>query len=183
MSSKRLFIAAFVSRFLFERQYPVLNTAFNECASGKWTEIQNLHFTFKFLGNVPEEKIPEVADLISDKLVKYESVLKFNGLGVLMRNNKPDVLYARVFSPDKGVLLNFNEIESRLTNYGFKKEKGRFIPHVTLLRIKNSNDNFAEVMEANKGLYIGKQTNYKINLVASTLTQQGPIYEIIGGEK
>ena len=179
MEVKRLFVATFVTQQLFERHYTSIQEKFNTACNGKWCEINNLHFTYKFLGNVEVEKIPEITDVIREKLIEYPGILKFNGLGVISTPQKPNVLYARVFSPDKSVLDNFIDIERKLTKYGFPREKRKFMPHVSLLRVKGYNDTFPEMFEINKDTYIGKQVKYKINLVASTLTNEGPIYEII----
>ncbi|MBX3044378.1 MAG: RNA 2',3'-cyclic phosphodiesterase [Candidatus Kapabacteria bacterium] len=179
MEVKRLFIATFAAKYLFERHYSKLQEIFAPVCTGKWTELHNLHFTYKFLGNVEVEKIPEITELIKDKLIEYPGILKFNGLGVMRSPQQPSLLYARVHSPDKSVLTNFFELEKKLTAHGFSREKRKFMPHITLLRVKSSNENFADVYEKNKETYIGKQVNFKVSLVASTLTHEGPIYEII----
>lgn len=179
MEVKRLFVATFVAKHLFERHFSNIQKEFGNSCSGKWTELHNLHFTYKFLGNVEVEKISEISELLKDRLVEHNGILKFNGLGYITSRNAPSVLYARVYSPDKMVLDNFIQIERKLIKFGFPKEKRKFMPHVSLLRIKNSEPIFAETFENNKDHYIGKQVNYKISLVASTLTHDGPIYEII----
>lgn len=179
MEVKRLFISTFVETKIFERHFHNIQKTFDPVCSGKWTEIQNLHFTYKFLGNVPVDKISEVADLIKDRLITYPGNLKFNGLGVINSPKKPRILYARVHSPDKSVQQNFHYIEKILTEYGFPKEKVKFLPHVTLLRIKQFNEQFENIFLENKDNYIGKQVAYKIALVSSTLTHDGPIYQII----
>lgn len=179
METKRLFVATFVAQHIFQRHFDNIKTIFADTCSGKWSDIQNLHFTYKFLGNVPIDKISEIKDLLDDKLIEYDSILKFNGLGVLNSPQNPQTLYARVYSPDKKVLDNFLDIESRLVKYGFAKEKRKFLAHATLLRIKKFDEKFEETFELNKELYIGKQQKFRIDLVASTLTHDGPIYEII----
>jgi 2'-5' RNA ligase len=179
METKRIFLASFVSENLFNRHFQNIKDIFAESCSGKWAELNNLHFTYKFLGNVPVENIPEIITLLKDKLVEYPFVLKFNGLGILKSYKNPLVLFARVYSPEKDVITNFLDIEKRLVKYGFPKEKQKFNAHITLLRIKNHNEKFEDKYELHKDLYIGKQQNYRINLVSSTLTQDGPIYEIL----
>lgn len=179
MEMRRLFIATFVAKNLFERNYSNIQSAFAPACNGKWTELHNLHLTYKFLGNVPVEKIPEITELIKDKLIEYPGTLKFNGLGVMPNPQRPQVLYARVYSPEREVLGNYLELEKRLTAYGFQKEKRKFTPHVALLRVKNFNDTFPSIYESNMETYMGKQVGYKISLVASTLTHEGPVYEIL----
>src|SRR5690554_4122178 len=117
MDVKRLFVATFISRNLFERHYQTIQDNFKDACSGKWTELENLHFTYKFLGNVATNKIPEIAELLKDNLIEYTSTLKFNGLGILGNPQNPNVLYSRVYSPDKSVLANFLEIEKKMTKY------------------------------------------------------------------
>lgn len=179
MEVKRLFIATFVARNLFERTYSKIQSTFDGHCHGKWTELENLHFTYKFLGNVEVEKIAEIKDLLKSNLKEFTGIIKYNGIGVLRSPQKPSILYARVYSPDKIVLDNFTQIEKTLIKYGFPKERQKFLPHVTMLRIKGHEEGFADVFEINKDNYIGKQVGFKISLVSSTLTHDGPIYEII----
>ncbi|GAB1371706.1 RNA 2',3'-cyclic phosphodiesterase [Candidatus Kapaibacterium sp.] len=179
MEVKRLFIATFVEQRIFGRHFDNIKSLFGDSCSGKWTELNNLHFTYKFLGNVEIGKLDEVKDALKGITGNYDSVLKFNGLGCLLRKNEPDILYARIYSPDKSTNKHFFDIEKRMIDLGFAKERKKFLPHVSLLRIKIHNENFREIFETNKNLYIGKQVKYSINLVASTLTHDGPIYDII----
>ncbi len=179
METKRLFIASFVAEYLFARHISDIQNIFANSSSGKWSDLNNLHFTYKFLGNVEINKIPEIIDLMKDLFTEYPSIIKFNKLGLLKSRIKPQVLYSSIYNADKSVFNNFKEIENRLVKYGFPKEKQKFMPHVTLLRIKKFEENFFDVFEQNKEFYIGKQQKYKINLVSSTLTHSGPIYEIL----
>ena len=75
METKRLFLGTFVDNTLFAPVYKTMIDDFSEVCTGKWTEIENLHFTYKFLGNVDVERIPEIRNAIRPILREFKSTL------------------------------------------------------------------------------------------------------------
>jgi 2'-5' RNA ligase len=184
MATKRLFIATFLDSSLFEFIYPEIKEDFEPVAKGKWTELENLHFTYKFLGNVEEEKIDDIKGSLDKITGEYDSYFNIKGIGAFPLNDQqnPRILYAKVFNRDRSVFGFFNMIENEMEKLGFPRERKKFLPHVTLMRIKELNkDRFRETLEAHKDTAIGIMTSYKIRLVDSKLTNEGPIYSAIDG--
>ena len=179
MAIKRLFFGTFVDNTLFNGILDELKDAFEPNISGKWTEQNNLHFTYKFLGNVEEERIDDIIRYTKRSLNEINSSLKIAGLGHFPMKTSPQLFFARVSNRDKSVSYHFNNIERSMVKLGFAPEKRKFFPHITLLRVKSVGENYQEIFEKYQDVQFGFMRNYRINLIESTLTQAGPIYNII----
>ncbi|HRP01056.1 MAG TPA: RNA 2',3'-cyclic phosphodiesterase [Candidatus Kapabacteria bacterium] len=179
MAVKRLFFGAFIDNSLFDGIYDDLKEAFEPTFQGKWTEQNNLHFTYKFLGNVEEDRIDELVRYTKRSLTDINSVIKIAGLGRIPLTTNPQLIFARISNRDKSVMYHFNNIEKSMIKLGFAPEKRKFLPHITLLRIKKINGEYNELMDKYKDLQFGFMKSYRVNLIESTLTQDGPIYNII----
>lgn len=179
MELKRLFIGTFVDQTLFEPVYGEIEYEIGEVAFGKWTEINNLHFTYKFLGNVEVSKIDLITATLGDLLKEYESPLKINGLGAFPSAKKPRIVFAKITNHDRSVYQAYQKVESLMKSIGFAPETKKFFPHITLMRVKSSLTGFADKLLSFNNLPIGIMPTYKINLVESTLTNKGPIYNIL----
>jgi 2'-5' RNA ligase len=179
MAVKRLFIGTFIDYTLFEPIYNEIVDELGEVVFGKWTEINNLHFTYKFLGNIEIDKIDSLTEALGDSLGLKDSPLKIRGLGCFPTANKPRLVYARVFNPDNSIRKNYESIEKKMGALGFPPEVKFFVPHVTLMRVKSSLTGFGDKLKSYNNMPIGLMPSYKINLVESSLTNQGPIYNIL----
>lgn len=71
-------------------------------------------------------------------------------------------------------------LNSELRSLGFKSDKG-FRSHLTLARVKNARDKkkISTFIKANRDTMIMKFPVKNIELMKSTLTPTGPIYETI----
>lgn len=179
MAIKRLFFGVFVENELFDKPLEELQTNLDPYLKGKWTEQKNLHFTLKFLGNVEEERIPDIIKFTSRSLVKMKSPIKLQGIGYFPLKGQPDIFFARLHNQDKSIIKNYKNIETSMVKLGFKKDQRRYFPHISLLRIKSFMPGFREEVLKYKDIQIGIMSSYRINLIESTLTPTGPIYNII----
>lgn len=179
MSVKRLFIGTFIDSSLFSQFYPEFITEMDEVVRGKWTESHNLHFTYKFLGNVEESEIDNIKESLNELLIEHDTLLKINGIGAFPTVKKPKIIYTKVFNPGKAIFSHFQQIEAKMLKLGFQFEKKKFLPHVTLLRVKGINSGFADKFKSFIDTPIGIMPSYRVNLVESTLTTTGPIYKIL----
>ncbi len=177
---KRLFLATFVDQDIFRYIFEDIKENFSNLSKGKWVEQENLHFTYKFLGDTEEEKIPEIKEALKDELKHFDRNLSFSGLSAFPNLNNPRVLYVPVFSEANILNKIAGQIESKLEKIGIPREKRKFRSHLTLQRVKevNSHD-FAEKIRLYKDKQFGFMDGFDVKLVASELTNKGPIYSII----
>jgi 2'-5' RNA ligase len=104
----------------------------------KLVEPENVHLTLKFLGEIDEKMVDEIAGVM-EKSVKDVSPfsIKLRGVGVFPSMNYMRVLWVGLKDAEKlGIIAE--GLENELSNLGFKKEKRRFSPHVTIGRVNSS---------------------------------------------
>jgi len=139
---------------------------------GKKTELENLHLTLKFLGEVEEAKIKEVREKLREvKLQKFEAVI--DKIGVFSEKFIR-IIWIHMSHCDKLQKLVDEKLEGL-----FGKEK-RFMSHLTIARVK-SLKNKKEFLKSISGMKIkpSKFVVEKFKIKKSTLTEKGPIYETI----
>jgi len=141
----------------------------------KIKQVETFHLTLKFLGKIPEEKIPKIKEKL--KQIKLEPFkLTLNNIGVFPNENFVRVIWIDT-TPKEEVTKLQNNIENALKEFDFKKDF-EFHPHITLARVKFVEDrekftkNLKDLKPEEKTLEIKD-----FRLVKSTLTPKGPVYE------
>ncbi|WP_457679506.1 RNA 2',3'-cyclic phosphodiesterase [Thermovibrio sp.] len=172
---KRLFVGTFTPVNFKEVKRKVEELG----VEGKWVEEENLHITFRFLGEVEEGKIPQISQMLRGKL-KGASPFKVNykGLGTFKRNGIERVLWIGIES--EGIKEVKRRVDQALMPFGFPIEEG-FIPHLTLLRIKKLKRRIKfrnYLYSMREHLFLTRVEN-RVCLIESSLTPKGPIYKVV----
>ncbi|MGB9613444.1 MAG: RNA 2',3'-cyclic phosphodiesterase [Candidatus Margulisiibacteriota bacterium] len=152
-------------------------------AAVKWVEQQNLHITLKFLGWVEDRKINEVMDLIKKAVEKTGSFkAKFAGLGTFPAGKTPRVVWVGVKDGSDRLTNLANALEKTLSQAGYRSQEREFSSHVTIGRIKEKKgvDKLIAKISEFKSSEFGEAIVNHVDLMKSTLTPKGPIYEKIG---
>lgn len=139
---------------------------------GKKTELENLHLTLKFLGEIDKEKVEEVEKRLGKiDLKKFET--KIDDFGVFSEKFIR-IIWLHLTHCDN---LQRN-VDDKLKDL-FEKEH-RFMSHLTIARVKNIKDK-KEFLKELKKMEI-KQIKFQVNefyLMKSELTSKGPVYSVI----
>ncbi len=101
---------------------------------GRWTRREALHLTLHFIGDVPEAVARAYARALADvQLPPFD--MRVGGVGQFPINERPRVIWAGV---ENGPALRaLHEASGRaLESEGFRRERRRFHPHVTLMRFR-----------------------------------------------
>jgi 2'-5' RNA ligase len=117
---------------VFER----LLARFRPLAHLKWVPAYNLHITARFIGELPEARLDEIKDALSEVAPREGFRIDLRGLGWFPNPRKPRVFWAGVDAgPELPKLAR--DIDAALMPLGLAAEEGReFSPHLTLARIK-----------------------------------------------
>jgi RNA 2',3'-cyclic 3'-phosphodiesterase len=102
----------------------------------KWSPLDNLHITMKFIGEWPEERLEEIHEALAHVTPRAPFEVSLRGLGWYPNERAPRVLWAGVEGGGKLAKLA-QEIEQCLAGIGVAKEDRPFAPHLTLARIKH----------------------------------------------
>jgi len=147
----------------------------NKIFTGKMTELENLHLTFKFLGEIDDETIEKVKRRLDNiKFDVFEA--KLGELGTFSFNGKPKIVWTKVNGD--GIWALQKKIDEELKDLFELKE--RFMSHMTLARIKYVKDgkNFSDYVKN----IVGKEIKFNVTgfkLKSSELSRTGPIYREI----
>jgi len=136
---------------------------------------KNFHLTLKFLGEVEEDKIKSIKDII--KKIKFQSLnLTTSEIGFFPSENYINVIWLGLKNGDKVIELH-NLIDSLLPSF---PQDIRFHPHITLARVKFIPQKQEFVKQIKEIKLEPKSVSISsFKLVKSTLTPVGPIYETL----
>lgn len=102
----------------------------------RWIDPENYHITLRFIGDVDHSTANEVADGL-DRLAESEAFsIRLNHLGSF-GGDKPRALYAGVES--NATLAHLQSSQERvLQRLGLSPEGRKFVPHVSLARLRGA---------------------------------------------
>jgi len=169
----RMFIAIDVSEELKGYLAGVQKEIYSEFAKLVFTS--DFHITLKFLGDVSEEKFQEIINSL-DKINSKKFSLQIDKLGFFDSEDYLKVIWAGV-SPHDNVNELQKQVEDSLIGL-FPRDK--FHPHITLARVKYvfDKEKFVSLMKSIKVNPIFFSVE-KFVLYKSTLTRDGPVYEVV----
>ncbi len=175
----RLFVAAEIPERQLINIVELRNSVFEDNSRIRWEPLSKLHLTLKFLGDVrPDEEELLKHSLELAALNSSEVATHFTKFGLFYRNGKPAILWAGLRNSKELVEL-FNNVEKACEEASFKKEVRKFKPHITLARLKGSENMELINNFLNKNLPDEKFYISKINLVKSLLRPSGSVYTIL----
>ncbi len=148
----------------------------------RWVNIEGIHLTLKFLGNVDAARIEPVAEAMCQvSLGTSPFRLALSGMGMFPNEKRPRVIWARV----QGDLDSLGELQARIedqvSSQGFSREKRAFSPHLTLRRVRDNtaSDARRQIGAAVTACSMGPTESWQVDsvrLVRSHLTPGGATY-------
>ncbi len=145
--------------------------------TGKFTELENLHLTLKFLGEIGEEKVERVKNALKE--IKFSGFeVKLGDIGLFHFRKEPKIVWIKVLG--KEIYELQKKIDEAMEKIGFAKEE-RFMGHLTIARVKYVKDKrgFEEHVKKINVKSIGFAIN-NFKLMKSELREQGPAYSKLG---
>ena len=143
--------------------------------TGKLTELENLHLTLKFLGEIEEERLTQVKEKLQS--IKFASfTAKLLNMGIFSYKKNPKVIWIKVGGKELFELQK--QIDNALKEL-FKPEE-RFMSHLTIARIKHMKDKTA-FKQYLKNISV-KPIKFQVSsfeLKSSELRPLGPVYNTI----
>jgi 2'-5' RNA ligase len=101
-----------------------------------WSPAANLHLTTKFIGQWPEERMPELTRALSGLGSRVPIPIRVAGLGFFPNAKSPHVFWAGVDASQQLSGLA-KETDQALEKLDVKPEIRAYSPHLTLARIKD----------------------------------------------
>ncbi len=105
-------------------------------AALRWVESDNLHVTLNFLGEIGDEMLHEVCDLVSEVAADHDPFDFTVGGITLEPRHKPHMFWVGVGDASGAMAALQRDVTSALAGAGFRAETRTFRPHLTLARLK-----------------------------------------------
>lgn len=101
----------------------------------RWIDVENYHLTLRFIGDVEGHVADDVVDAL-DRIDRPAFDLTLSGVGAF-GSKKPNTIYAATLpSPELNALQG--EIDRICKRVGLASDQRKFLPHVTVARLRNS---------------------------------------------
>jgi len=141
----------------------------------QWSPPANLHITTKFIGEWPEERLPELQAALSVLPVRLEIEVVVAKVGFYPHERSPRVFWCGVEAPGLEALATHTDAAT--ASLGVGRENRAYSPHLTLARIKDRPDLRPLLNAIGPGeLDFGRFTARSFFLYRSQLRPTGSVY-------
>lgn len=174
----RTFIALEIPDEIRETIDRCISSKLRKCRTKcSWVKPDNIHLTLKFLGDTPVNIIDSITNDVRFVLEGLAPInLCLDRVGTF-GGRKPRVVWAGLSGETESLELIANTIDEITFKHGFKREKRRFSPHLTVGRIRKQ-IYIPELLTAIENIQFERLdfTADKISFIKSELTPKGSIY-------
>jgi 2'-5' RNA ligase len=173
----RAFMAIEVNSKLLDKILKIQKTLAEANALVKFVEAENLHFTFKFLGDITPEKAEAIANMAEEKIADYGPFdINIKGTGVFPNLGYIRVIWLGVEEPETFSKMQ-EDFDQEFVKMGFNKERS-YIPHLTIGRVKGvqNKELLVSMVKELENVDVGTMKVERLILKESELTPVGPIY-------
>lgn len=101
----------------------------------RWVEADNMHLTLRFIGEVNPAEAEDL-DAELSALRAPPAPVRLQGIGTFGQGRKIHALWVAA-EKDPALVRLQEAVESAVVRAGFPPERRKFVPHVTLARMKN----------------------------------------------
>lgn len=149
----------------------------------KWVAPVNVHFTLKFLGNIPVADVEKLAEALRGAVKGVSSFeVTVSGMGTFPRGGgKPRVVWMGMGSGSEKLAEIAGKVEDACSHLGFEREERAFAAHLTIGRVRRGSGRLSELAERVTQLRFNPlqlQVD-TVNLVRSRLSPEGPTYTVL----
>jgi 2'-5' RNA ligase len=179
----RLFIAIEIPDEIKAEMVKVQEQLKKAKVDASWTRAEGMHLTLKFLGEVPETKVPEIVtglQTAAGGIGRFP--LEVKGVGTFPNPRNARVVWIGL-SGEIGKLSKLQEaVEESMARIDLAREDRKFNAHLTLGRIKNvrSRDQWLAVLEETRDRVLPGFDATAVSLMKSELKPSGAVYTEMG---
>ena len=97
---------------------------------------EGIHLTLKFLGDVPESQVGEIAQVVSEAVAGHRQFdVSTGGFGAFPNTRRPQVLWVGIEGDVSPLIRLQSDVDAALGVLGFPTGTRPFHPHLTLARL------------------------------------------------
>jgi len=172
---KRVFICIDFSDEVIKEVARVSELVVKKKFTGKLVELENLHLTLKFLGEIDDKMLKKVKKKLGE--IKFKEMeLKLGEIGIFSHSGSPKIVWIKIEGKEIWDLQK--QIDKSLK--GLFAEEERFMSHFTIARVKYVKDK-EDFVKHIKNISV-KPIKFKIDrfkLNISDLKPMGAVYTTI----
>ena len=148
----------------------------------KWVRNGNMHLTLKFIGHTPDSSVDDINKTLKSVTEDFSSIsLSIVGSGCFPRPERARTLWVGITGEIDKLDDFVDAINISLEPFGFPIQERKFIPNVTLARIKYPQKHTPDVTQFLNTTFAELPMKIsRINLMSSQLFSKGAVYTILG---
>ena len=176
----RLFVSVALAGL--ETDIESVQERFVDASGVRLTQPANVHVTLKFLGDVGEERVPDLVDALETAIEESDVdpfTAEFRGLGAFPSEDYIRVLWVGIREGGTELARLHETIEARTVEMGFDPEDHEFTPHATIARMDHAGgkERVQRALDADPTL--GTLRVEGVELTESVLGEAGPEYTTV----
>ncbi len=141
-----------------------------------WVRPENVHLTLRFLGGVDPALLDAYVQRLEPDVARLAPfAARIRGLGVFPNPRRPSVIWTGLETEGETLLQVQQLAEKAARDLGLKPERRRFVPHITLGRVRRSDAklDLRAVIHDERDFDGGAFDVRAVSLFSSELTPQG----------
>ena len=148
----------------------------------KWVRDGNMHLTLKFNGHTPDASVDNINKTLQCVTEDFSSIsLSIVGSGCFPRPERARTLWVGIAGEIDKLDDFVDAINGSLEPFGFPIQERKFIPHITLARIKYPQKYTPDITQFLNTTFTELPMKISIiNLMSSQLFSKGAVYTILG---
>ncbi len=184
MSKTRTFIAVEASDEVYANALTTIKSLKALTDNMRWVAPDNLHWTLQFLGEVDDTDLYSICREVKRAAAEIEPFqLGSRCVAAFPSNEKPRTVWLGAGEGGEALYQLQDSIEARMADLGFRPERQRFKPHLTIGRVQQGVHGGAALTERLAELADfdgGKMEIDEVLIYGSELTREGPTYHVLG---
>ncbi len=183
MSKTRTFVAIAASPEVRQRAQKAIARLRSSADNVKWVAPENMHWTMQFLGDVNDIELADVCRqvaLVAKQQEPFQIVA--SGVGAFPSVDRPRALWLGAAQGAEALCTLQDAIEDSLSELGFRGERRRFVPHLTLGRVGSGSHggaNLAEQVRLMANFDGGAMLVKQVTVFSSELEREGPTHHVL----
>ncbi|MCG8583647.1 MAG: RNA 2',3'-cyclic phosphodiesterase [Pirellulales bacterium] len=181
----RTFVAVETSPGVRNRACDVIGKLSRSAASVRWVEPEQMHWTLAFLGDVRMDDVVNVCRAVqrgAEQVAEFS--LHAQGTGAFPTSDRPRTVWLGTKQGTDEMVSLHDAIEAQLDKLGFRGERRKYTPHLTLGRVRRSAPHevaeLGELVEKYAHFDAGKMPIDEAVVFSSRLGPDGPSYDELG---
>jgi 2'-5' RNA ligase len=145
----------------------------------RWVRPQNLHFTLRFLGEIPPAQVARAVVATREAVrTARPFVIHIAGLGAFPSLQRPQVVWLGTGAGAEALLALARSVEEALAKERLPTDPRPFRPHLTLGRARDDRSwgDLVRALERFRDASLGEERVEVVTVMESRLTPDGPIY-------